>query len=287
MQIGAVFPQNEVGEDPGAVREFAQAAEDLGYDYLIFYDHVLGADTASRPNWAGPYTAADPFHEPFVTFGYLAAATKRIGLVTAVVILPQRQTALVAKQAAQVDLLSGGRLRLGVGVGWNDVEYEALGEDFRTRGKRSEEQVELLRALWTNDVVDFHGRWHDVPRAGIRPLPAQRPIPIWFGGGKTDGVLRRIARLGDGWMPQLAPDDEGRAMVERFRGFVAEAGRDPNEVGLDARVGLREGFDTTLERLDAWRELGATHVAIGTLRAGLSGVDAHIDVIRRWKEAAG
>ncbi len=287
MQLGAVFPQNEIGEDPGAVHAFAHAAESLGYDYLIFYDHVLGADTSERPGWAGPYTAADPFHEPMVTFGYLAAATRRIGLVTAVVILPQRQTALVAKQAAQVDLLSGGRLRLGVGVGWNDVEYEALGENFRNRGRRSEEQVALLRALWTSDVVDFHGQWHDVTRAGIRPLPVQRPIPIWFGGGRTDGVLRRIARLGDGWMPQIAPDDEGKATLERFRGFIAEAGRDPADVGVDARVGLRDGFDDALGRLGAWRELGATHVAVNSLRAGLVGPDAHIDAIRRFKEAAG
>ena len=285
MQIGAVFPQNEMGEDPGAVRAFAQAAEDLGYDYLIFYDHVLGADTRSRPGWAGPYSYADPFHEPLVTFGYLAAVTDRIGLVTAVIILPQRQTALVAKQAAEVDLLSGGRLRLGVGIGWNDVEYEALGENFHDRGKRSEEQVELMRALWTDDVVDFHGRWHDVPGAGIRPLPVQRPIPVWFGGGKTDGVLRRIARMGDGWFPQIAPDEEGRALVEKFRGFVAEAGREPGDVGVDARVGLRDGFDTAVEGLGAWRELGATHVAVNSLRNGLAGADEHIEAIRRFKEA--
>ena len=288
MQLGVVFPQNELGEDPGAVREFAQAAEDLGYEYLIFYDHVLGADAASRPGWSGHYSAADPFHEPLVTFGYLAGATRSIGLVTAVIILPQRQTALVAKQAAEVDLLSGGRLRLGIGVGWNDVEYEALGENFHDRGKRSEEQVALLRALWTNDVVDFHGQWHDVSRAGIRPLPIQRPIPVWFGGGRTDRVLRRIARLGDGWMPQLAPDDEGRAALERFRGFIAEADRDPADVGVDARVGLRDGgFDTAIERLNAWRGLGATHVAFNSLRAGLSGADAHVDAIRRFKEATG
>lgn len=287
MQIGAVFPQNEVGEDPGAVRAFAQAAEDLGYDYLIFYDHVLGADTRSRPDWAGPYSYADPFHEPLVTFGYLAAVTNRIGLVTAVIILPQRQTALVAKQAAEVDLLSGGRLRLGVGIGWNNVEYEALGQNFHDRGKRSEEQVELMRALWTDDVVDFHGRWHDVPRAGIRPLPVQRPIPVWFGGGKTDGVLRRIARMGDGWFPQIAPDEEGRALVEKFRGFLAEAGREPGDVGIDARVGLRDGFDAAVENLGAWEELGATHIAVNSLRIGFAGVDDHIDAIRRFKEALG
>jgi probable F420-dependent oxidoreductase len=269
------------------VRAFAEAAEDLGYDYLIYYDHVLGADTRHHSDWSGPYSHVDPFHEPFVTFGYLAAVTKRIELVTAVVILPQRQTALVAKQAAQVDILSGGRLRLGIGIGWNDVEYEALGENFHDRGKRSEEQIELLRALWTKDSVDFHGQWHDVTWAGLRPLPIQRPIPIWFGGGRTDRVLRRIASLGDGWMPQLAPDEQGKETLERFRGFVAEAGRDLADVGIDARVGLRDGFETALEGYAAWRDLGATHVAVNSLRGGIAGVDNHIDAIRRFKEAIG
>ena len=285
MKTGVVIPQNEVGEDPGAVRAFAQAAEDLGYEYLIYYDHVLGADTRVRTAWEGPYSWADPFHEPFVAFGYLAALTKTIELVTAVMILPQRQTALVAKQAAEVDLLSGGRLRLGIGVGWNDVEYTALGENFHNRGRRSEEQVELLRALWTNESVDFHGAWHDVPAVGIRPLPIQRPIPIWFGGGKTEAVLRRIARLGDGWMPQLAPDEEGREAVGKFQDLVVEAGRAPGAVGIDARVGMRDGFEVALERYAAWQEIGATHVAFNSLRGGISGVDDHIDAMMRFKEA--
>lgn len=287
MQIGAVFPQTEVGEDAGAVRAFAQAAEDLGYAHLVFFDHVLGADTARRPGWAGPYSHRDTFHEPFVTFGYLAGITDAIELVTAVVILPQRQTVLVAKQAAQVDVLSGGRLRLGVGVGWNEVEYEALGENFHDRGKRSEEQVELLRALWTNEVVDFQGAWHTVPGAGIKPLPVQRPIPVWFGGGRTDRVLRRIARMGDGWYPQQQPDDEGRARLERFRELVGEAGRDQRSVGVEARVGLGDGLGEAVRKFGAWGELGATHLAVNTMRAGLHTPAEHIDAIRRFKEAVG
>ena len=287
MQLGVVFPQNEIGEDPGAVRAFAEAAEGLGYAHLVFYDHVLGADTNRRPDWQGPYSHEDTFHEPLVTFGYLAALTSRIKLVSGIIILPQRQTVLVAKQAAQVDVLSGGRLRLGVGIGWNDVEYEGLGQNFHDRGKRSEEQVELLRALWTNEVVDFQGRWHSIPGAGIKPLPVQRPIPIWFGGGRSDGVLRRIARIGDGWFPQLQADEQGRERMERFKGLVEEAGRSQDEVGVDARVALsRGGVDGALRDAEVWQEMGATHVSFNTLRAGLGSPDEHIDALRRFKEAA-
>ena len=288
MQLGVVFPQNEIGEDPGAVRAFAEAAEGLGYAHLVFYDHVLGADTNRRPDWQGPYSHEDTFHEPLVTFGYLAALTSRIELVSGIIILPQRQTVLVAKQAAQVDVLSGGRLRLGVGIGWNDVEYEGLGQNFHDRGKRSEEQVELLRALWTNEVVDFQGRWHSIPGAGIKPLPVQRPIPIWFGGGRSDGVLRRIARIGDGWFPQLQADEQGRERMERFKGLVEEAGRSQDEVGVDARVALsRGGVDGALRDAEVWQEMGATHVSFNTLRAGLASANEHIDALRRFKEAAG
>ena len=288
MQLGVVFPQNEIGEDPGAVRAFAEAAEGLGYAHLVFYDHVLGVDTNRRPDWQGPYSHEDTFHEPLVTFGYLAALTSRIELVSGIIILPQRQTVLVAKQAAQVDVLSGGRLRLGVGIGWNDVEYEGLGQNFHDRGKRSEEQVELLRALWTNEVVDFQGRWHSIPGAGIKPLPVQRPIPIWFGGGRSDGVLRRIARIGDGWFPQLQADEQGRERMERFKGLVEEAGRSQDEVGVDARVALsRGGVDGALRDAEVWQEMGATHVSFNTLRAGLGSPDEHIDALRRFKEAAG
>ena len=288
MQLGVVFPQNEIGEDPGAVRAFAEAAEGLGYAHLVFYDHVLGADTNRRPDWQGPYSHEDTFHEPLVTFGYLAALTSRIELVSGIIILPQRQTVLVAKQAAQVDVLSGGRLRLGVGIGWNDVEYEGLGQNFHDRGKRSEEQVELLRALWTNEVVDFQGRWHSIPGAGIKPLPVQRPIPIWFGGGRSDGVLRRIARIGDGWFPQLQADEQGRERMERFKGLVEEAGRSQDEVGVDARVALsRGGVDGALRDSEVWQEMGATHVSFNTLRAGLASADEHIDALRRFKEASG
>ncbi len=212
MQLGAVFPQTEIGADPAAVRDFAQAAEAMGYEHLLVFDHVLGADPSKRESWDRPYSHTDMFHEPFVLFGYLAAFTETIQMTTGILILPQRQTALVAKQAAAVDVLTGGRLRLGVGIGWNDVEYEALGENFANRGRRSEEQIELMRLLWTQDVVDFQGRYHKVTHAGINPLPVQRPIPIWFGGGAPK-VVERIGRLGDGWFPQFQPDSAGQEQI--------------------------------------------------------------------------
>src|SRR5215472_4455384 len=231
MQIGVVFPQLEIGADPSAIRAYAQAVEEMGFSHIMVFDHVLGADITNRPGWHGAYTSKDMFHEPFVLFGYLAAATQRVGLVTSVIILPQRQTALVAKQAAEVDVLSSGRLRLGIGVGWNPVEYQALGEDFATRGARSEEQIAVLRALWTQPTVTFKGRWHQIEDAGIKPLPVQRPIPIWIGGG-AEATLRRAGRIGDGWFPQMAPDERAGAMVERLRLYTREAGRADSAVGI-------------------------------------------------------
>ena len=286
MRIGVVFPQTEIGADPGAIRAYAEAVEDLGYENLLAYDHVLGADTTNRPGWSR-YSTKDSFHEPFVLFAYLAAITQRIELTTGIIILPQRQTALVAKQAAEVDVLSNGRLRLGVAAGWNDVEYEALGENFHNRGQRLEEQVEVLRALWTQESVTFHGRWHTIPEAGINPLPVQRPIPVWFGGGMTedDRVLRRIARLGDGWILNQRPDDAGRAAIAKFHGYVREAGRDPSEIGLDGRVGLADGIEEAVRLTGVWREMGATHVEFNTMNAGLGSVDDHIAAITKFKEA--
>ena len=238
MLLGVIFPQTEIGTDPIAVRDYAQAAESLGYDHLVAFDHVIGANAASRPGWRGAYQYTDMFYEPFVLFGYLAGVTQRIGLVTGVIILPQRQTVLVAKQAAAVDVLSGGRLRLGIGIGWNDVEYEALGESFRNRGRRSEEQIEVMRALWTQELVTYNGRWHKITDAGLNPLPVQRPIPLWF-GGRADPVLRRIARLGDGWFPLLRPDADARAMIDKMRDYARQEGRDPQH--RYRKLGLHTG----------------------------------------------
>tara|TARA_B100000315_G_scaffold103394_2_gene94761 strand:+ start:2743 stop:3612 length:870 start_codon:yes stop_codon:yes gene_type:complete len=286
MRLGAVFPQTEIGADPAAVRDFAQAAESLGYDHLLVFDHVLGADAGKREHWDRPYQHTSMFHEPFVLFGYLAGITRRIELTTGVLILGQRQTALVAKQAAEVDVLSGGRLRLGIGIGWNEVEYEALGESFTNRGRRSVEQIELLRALWTQEVVDFKGRYHHVTYAGINPLPVQRPIPIWIGGG-AERVVRRVGRLGDGWFPQFRPDGAGQERIEQMREYARQAGRDPKSIGIEGRISLADrGSPQDWNRsARAWADVGATHVSVNTMRAGLEGPDQHIEAIRRFKEA--
>jgi len=285
MQLGVIFPQTEIGADPKAVRDFVQAAEGIGYEHVIVFDHVLGADTAHHQGWQGPYTQHDMFHEPFVLYGYLAAVTQRIELVTAVIILGQRQTALVAKQAAEVDVLSGGRLRLGVGIGWNAVEYEALGENFHNRGKRSEEQIAVMRALWTQEAVDFHGRWHHISHAGLNPLPVQRPIPLWLGGGRpgVEAVIERIGRLADGWFPQFAPDDEGRATLERMRGYARAAGRDPATIGVEGRISVANSTpDTWAQQAEDWVALGSTHLSVNTMRAGLQTPDAHIAAIEKF-----
>jgi probable F420-dependent oxidoreductase len=248
---------------------------------------VLGASTANRPDWRGPYTSDTLFHEPFVLFGYLAGLTKQLELVTGGIILPQRQTALVAKQAAEIDLLSGGRLRLGVGIGWNDVEYQALGENFRNRGARMEEQIDVLRALWTQPVVSFAGRWHQIEQAGIKPLPNQRPIPIWV-GATADAGIERAGKIGDGWFPQRGPDDQARAMVERLRQSAAAAGRAPNAVGVEPRLSIGQVPEAGWARYaEDWRALGATHLCVNTMGAGLRSPQDHIDALRRVKDALG
>jgi probable F420-dependent oxidoreductase len=285
MKFGVIFPQTEIGTDPAAIRDYAQAAEALGYDHIMAFDHVLGANVESRPGWKPPYTHKDSFYEPFVLFSHIAGFTEKIGLVPGVIILPQRQTALVAKQAAVVDVLSRGRLRLGIGIGWNFVEYEALGENFKNRGRRSEEQIEVLRALWTQELVTFKGRWHKITDAGINPLPVQRPIPIWFGGG-ADQVLRRVGRLGDGWFPQADPDERYRAMFEKVCGYAREAGRDPSAIGIEARLAIRgRPVEEWAKEASQWKKLGVAYLAINTMNAGLSSPSAHVEAIRKFKDA--
>lgn len=287
MRIGVVFPQTEIGDDPIAIRDYAQAAEALGYQHLLIYDHVLGASTANRPDWRGPYTSDTLFHEPFVLFGYLAGLTQRLELVTGVIVLPQRQTALVAKQAAEIDVLSGGRLRLGVGIGWNEVEYQALGEDFHNRGARMEEQIDVLRALWTQPIVSFQGRWHTIEAAGIKPMPIQRPIPIWV-GATADAGIERAGRISDGWFPQRGPDDQSRAMLDRLRQAAAAAGRAPDAVGVEARLSIGQVAEAEWARYaEGWRGLGATHLCVNTMGAGLHSPQDHIDALRRVKDALG
>ncbi len=262
MRFGVVFPQTQLGADPQVLRDFAQAAEDMGYHHMLAYDHVLGANP-DRPGWEGrrPYTYRDMFHEPFTLFSWMAAFTQRIGFMTGVLILPQRQTALVAKQAAQVDLLSGGRLRLGIGVGWNEVEYTCLGEDFATRGARVEEQMHILRQLWTRELVNIVGRFDTIDDAGINPLPPQQPIPIWI-GGTADVVLQRAARLSDGYVAQAGDPALAKPAIERYWQHAEDCGR-REQLGLHTRLATE-----TLDERDwegfvrGWGELGATELAV-------------------------
>ena len=283
MRFGAVFPQIESGTDPQAIRTYAQAVEAMGFSHIVAYDHVLGASTVTRPDWKGPYTSESLFHELFVLYGYFAAVTTQIELVTGVLILPQRQTALVAKQAAEVDLLSGGRLRLGIGVGWNDVEYEGLNENFRDRGVRSEEQIALLRDLWRAPTINFFGRWHTINNAGINPLPPRRTIPIWI-GGYSEATLERVGRMGDGWFPWRPPGDEMRAQVERVREYARASGRDPAKIGFEPQLALSRTPQTEWSQYVAdWEAIGATHFCVNTMGMGLPNLEAHLEHLAQVK----
>ena len=288
MRLGVVFPQLEIGNDPIAIRDYAQAAESLGYDHLLIYDHVLGANRETHDRLRSPYNHTDAFHEPFVLFGYLAGLTQTLEFVTGVLILPQRQTALVAKQSAEIDVLSGGRLRLGIGIGWNYTEYEALGENFTNRGRRSEEQIEVMRALWTNDLVTFNGRWHTITDAGINPSPVQRPIPVWF-GGYDDRVLKRIGRMGDGWIiggGDNTPDEELTSAIDKVRSYTGDAGRDPAKIGFEKVLSYRRSpVNEIAEAIGKWAEAGVTHLSLNTMGAGLASPADHIDAIRQFKVA--
>jgi probable F420-dependent oxidoreductase len=266
LRIGAVFPTSEIGNDPVAIRDWAQTAEELGYRHLIVYDHVLGAEHAGRdPKLVGPYTEKDPFHEPLVLLGYLAGVTKRIELTTGILILPQRQTVLVAKQAAELDLLSGGRLRLGVGTGWNWVEYDALGVPFAGRGKRFDEQVELLRKLWSEALLDYTGQYHRVERAGLVPLPEHR-IPLWF-GAMSDVAVKRAARTGEGVLYGTKPS-RLRRIHQVFLAEAEKAGRDPSTLGAEAVLDFADGPDDWRREIELWRELGGTHLSIRAMDTG-------------------
>jgi len=274
MRIGVVFPQTEIGGDVAAVHHYAQTVERLGYQHVLAYDHVLGADPSVHAPWTGPYDVHTTFHEPFVLFGYLAGVTS-LELVTGVLILPQRQTALVAKQAAEVDLLTNGRFRLGIGVGWNRVEYDGLGRDFTSRGRRSGAQVDLMRRLWTEQTVTDTVDDERIIGAGLSPLPVQRPIPVWF-GAQSPAAYRRAGRMGDGWFPQVRPGPEleqARAIVEQA---ARDAGRDPATLGMEGRVNWHGSAHKTVARAEQWRAVGATHLSINTMKAGLSTVEDHL-----------
>ncbi|MCH8338869.1 MAG: LLM class F420-dependent oxidoreductase [Chloroflexi bacterium] len=284
MEIGILFPQTEYGSDPGAIREFAQTAEELGFTHILTYEHVLGV-SPDRPGWKGIYSLEDPFLEPISLLSFMAAVTERIGFMTSIMILPQRQTVLAAKQAATLDVLSGGRLRLGVGIGWNEPEYIALGQDFHNRGRRIEEQIELMRSLWTKPLVNFSGQWATVEDSGLNPLPVQRPIPIWF-GGHADAVIRRAARMGDGWIPNYPTAEEARPHFDKLGEYLEQAGRSPSEFGIEVRLHYRDGDPEKLNSLiQDWQAGGATHFGLSTLRSRLEGPTEHLEAMRAFASA--
>jgi probable F420-dependent oxidoreductase len=292
MKLGVALPLTDIGGEAATVREFAQAAEELGYDHLTATDHVLGVNVASRPDWGDRNTSKDFFHDPFVLFGFLSACTRKIGLSTQVLVLSQRQTALVAKQAACVDVLCGGRLRLGIGIGWNQVEFVALNEDFHNRGRRSEEQVQVMQALWAEPHVTFRGKWHTIDDAGINPLPVKRSIPIWF-GGHTDLTLKRIAKWGDGWMMLAYPRDAAQQEFAKLRSYVEAEGRDKSAVGIEVWVSAGTGGAAEWRaELQAWKDLGVTHATLNNTYARyhhqrIAGrtLGDHLAAMRRYREA--
>lgn len=281
MQISAWFPTRDIGTDPVRIRDWAQAAEELGYDHIEVPDHVFGA--TARDGWSPRYNEQDAFHETFVTLGFLAGVTTTIGLASGVLILPQRQTGVVAKQATQVDILSGGRLRLGVGVGWNHVEYEALNEDWKSRGTRQREQVEVLKKLWCDDLVTYQGRFHQFTEVNITPRPVQRPIPVWF-GGSSDAVVKRAAQIGDGWMPIMAPDHEAEAKLEQLRNHLSDCGRDTNTFGIEGWLRMDKADpDEWSVAAEGWRKLGADIVMLYPMYR-IPNLDDQIETLRRFKE---
>ncbi|MSP52401.1 MAG: LLM class F420-dependent oxidoreductase [Alphaproteobacteria bacterium] len=285
MRIGVVFPTSEIGNDPAAIRDFAQAAECAGFAHLVAYDHVLGANAESEHGRRARYKHTHAFHEPFVLFGFVAAVTTRIELFTGIIVLPQRQTVLAAKQAAEIDVLSGSRLRLGIAVGPNAFEYEGLGENFGNRGQRIEEQIDLMRRLWREPLLTYRGRWHSVSDAGINPLPLKRTIPIW-NGGRADAVLERTARLCDGWYCLIEPGDEARAAIRKLRVYVRAAGRDEGAVGIEARIPIAGRTpEACVEDAMWWIEAGATHLSFHTMEAGFERPMEHIAAIGSFMRA--
>ncbi len=294
MQIGASLPIGDIGPDPAAIRDYGQAVEGLGFDYVITGDHVMGANPAKpKPEGVRVGTNEHPVHDPFVVLSFLAGCTTRLGFATGILILPQRQTVLVAKQAAGLDRLCGGRFRLGVGVGWNEIEYEGLNEDFHNRGRRSEEQVEVMRALWAQPHVKFRGRYHNIDDSGINPRPASGRVPVWW-GGHADAILQRIARIGDGWMPlAYSAGDKALAKFEQLRAWTKQAGRDPAAVGLEVWMSLGAGTQDDWRRdFLFWKNAGVSHVGAHTTYAAgrhrrIEGrtVADHVAAVRSFIEA--
>lgn len=286
MKIGLVFPQTEFGNDPVALRDYAQTAESLGFSHILAYDHVLGANPDRPGGWNGPYTYQTPFHEVFVLFSYMAALTTKLEFISGILILPQRETAVVAKQAASLDVLSNGRFRLGIGVGWNKVEMEAIGFDFHTRGRRIEEQIDVLKLLFSQELVTFKGEWHDIADAGLNPLPVQRSIPIWL-GGHSDAVLRRLARKGDGWLPGYRTAEAAQESLDKIEGYLAKNGRSRSDIGMEPRLHVEDGPDAWQNNLTGWQEAGASHISFNTMGVGFDTPQKHLQAVEKFAKLIG
>ncbi|MFW5714487.1 MAG: LLM class F420-dependent oxidoreductase [Brevefilum sp.] len=285
MKYGVVFPQTEFPSDPEAIKDFTQAAEDLGYNHILTYDHVLGVNPDREGGWSGPYSYTDPFQEPLTLFSFMAGFTRKLEFITGIIILPQRQTALVAKQAATLDVLSGGRLRLGVALGWNEVEYKALNKDFRNRGDRFEEQIQVLKRLWTEELVTFDGQWHSIQDAGINPLPVQRPIPLWL-GGHADPVLQRVAKMADGWLPNYRTPGDASEALEKLQTYLEEENRSMADIGMEPRLRYEKGNPEEWARLaEDWQHAGATHLTVITMGQGFKTAEEHIEAIEAYAKA--
>lgn len=287
MKIGVAFPTTEVGNKPADIREFVRGVEDMGYDYLTCIDHVIQGAQAVAQDWRAYYTLDNPFHEVLVLFGFIAALTDRLELATSILIAPQRPTVLIAKQFAEIDVLTGGRTRAGLGIGWNELEFDALGQNFKTRARRMEEQIVLLRQLWSQKRVTFHGEWDTVNDGGINPLPVQRPIPIWI-GGFAPAAIRRAGRLADGLFlnPRVKPGTQGDSDIADFRQAARDAGRDPSTLGLDVTLFTEgRGANELREEFEAWREHDATHLTVRTMTAGYTSVSQHLKALEEARKA--
>ena len=292
MKLGVTFPQNIIGGDPVLVRDFAQTVEGLGYSHIVAYDHVLGVNPEAYPNWKGPYTSQDLFHDPFTLFSFMAGFTDKIEFSPQIVILPQRQAVLVAKQAASLDVLSNGRLRLGIGIGWNHVEYIALDENFKNRGKRSEEQIAVMKALWADPHVVFEGKYHTLPDVGINPLPT-KVLEVWLGGG-VEATYDRIGRLGDGWLNIYVSANEAQSALDKIQASAEKAGRDPKQIGLECWLGCSGSPEEWRAEIEAWKEKGATHLTLNTIfnRGHIQGITArdaksHLTAIEKYMNGVG
>ena len=284
MEIGAVFPHNEIGTDPQAIKDYAQGVEELGVTHILIYDHVLGADRDRPGGFEGPYDKDVAFHEPFTTFAFIAAVTKKLDMITTVMILPQRQTVLVAKQAAELAILSNNRFKLGIGVGWNTVEYTGLNENFKNRGKRQEEQVELMRLLWESEVLEYKGDYHHIDKASINPRPS-KSVPIWFGGGAPQ-LIERCADLGDGWIPLMGPNEAARKTLAAIKEKRKSKGLDWDNFGVQAQAQYAGGdAERWNKHAEKWRNLGASHLAIATHNAEPTNVDGHLGRIKEYLNA--